>query len=231
MNSVDMILVLKAMIHTFVRFLPLGFYFFTWLAICLYRDMRAAYLLLGLIVNDVLGKLYNDYAKPIVFTTCAIFKKPKTSTDKVGLGFLPNPHTEIVSFVASFFISNMYAHKKPNYSQLWFLIILIFVTIWSRISVGCKNIKQAIFNVMFGAIRGIVYFLLIRNQYKKAEKGVLEKETCDLGYNNYKCSTIEDGVVIVKNKVDVDKQKAEEAKKEDNKQQNGDDPIYNSYYD
>ena len=76
MNAVDMILVLKAMIHTFVRFLPLGFYFFTWLAICLYKDMRAAYLLLGLIVNDVIGKMYNDYAKPIVFTTCAIFKKP-----------------------------------------------------------------------------------------------------------------------------------------------------------
>jgi len=228
MNAVDMILVLKAMIHTFVRFLPLGFYFFTWLAICLYKDMRAAYLLLGLIVNDVIGKMYNDYAKPIVFTTCAIFKKPKVGDTKVGLGFLPNPHTEIVSFVSSFFISNMYAHKKMNYSQLWFLIILTFITVWSRISVGCKNMKQAIFNIVFGAIRGIVYYLLISKQYQKAEKGVLEKETCDLGYNNYKCNTIEDGVVIVKNKMNVDKDK--EAKKE-KKQETGDDPIYNSYYD
>ena len=231
MNAVDMILVLKAMIHTFVRFLPLGFYFFTWLAICLYKDMRAAYLLLGLIVNDVIGKLYNDYAKPIVFTTCAIFKKPKTGTDKVGLGFLPNPHTEIVSFISSFFISNMYAQKKINHSQLWFLLILVMVTVWSRISVGCKNMKQAIFNVIFGSLRGIVYYLLIAKRYQKSEKGALEKETCDLGYNNYKCSTIEDGVVIVKNKMAVDKEKEKNEKKDDKKQESGDDPIYNSYYD
>ena len=121
--------------------------------------------------------------------------------------------------------------KKMNYSQLWFLIILTFITVWSRISVGCKNMKQAIFNVIFGAIRGIIYYLLISKQYQKAEKGVLEKETCDLGYNNYKCNTIEDGVVIVKNKMNVDKQKESSDKEQEKKQENGDDPIYNSYYD
>ena len=30
------------------------------------------------------------------------------------------------------------------------------------------------------------------------EKGMLERKACDLGYKDYKCSTIKDGVVIVK---------------------------------
>ena len=42
----------------------------------------------------------------------------------------------------------------------------------------------------------IYYFL--SKYYKNAEKGVVERETCDMGYKNYKCDTIQDGVVIVK---------------------------------
>ena len=32
----------------------------------------------------------------------------------------------------------------------------------------------------------------------QAEKGQLEKETCDLGYDNYRCDEIKDGTVIIK---------------------------------
>ena len=34
------------------------------------------------------------------------------------------------------------------------------------------------------------------------EKGILEKETCDLGYDNYRCDEIKDGTVIIKHSTD-----------------------------
>ena len=34
----------------------------------------------------------------------------------------------------------------------------------------------------------------------KEKRGKLERETCDFGYNNYQCSEIKDGTVILKGK-------------------------------
>ena len=54
--------------------------------------------------------------------------------------------------------------------------------------------------------------------YNSVEKGIYEKETCDLGYRNYKCDTIKDGTVIVKNTGNGNKENEEE-------------DTLNSYYD
>ena len=34
----------------------------------------------------------------------------------------------------------------------------------------------------------------------KEKRGIAEKETCDFGYNNYRCAEIKDGTVILKGK-------------------------------
>ena len=63
----------------------------------------------------------------------------------------------------------------------------------------CKNkFSEVILNIIFGALRGIVFYYFIRKYYVEAEKGVLEKETCDLGFNNYRCDEIKNGTVIIK---------------------------------
>ena len=43
MNLIEMLNFFIGLLHTFVRFLPLGLYFFTYLASALYKDLRAAY--------------------------------------------------------------------------------------------------------------------------------------------------------------------------------------------
>ena len=47
-NVINILSFLIGIVHTFVRFLPLGLYFFVYLASALYKDLRAAYLFIGL---------------------------------------------------------------------------------------------------------------------------------------------------------------------------------------
>ena len=107
-NAIEMISIIKQFLHTFIRFLPLSMYSFTYLSIALYKDLRSAVLLLGLVLNDIVGLLYNKYSKPKIPATCAIFKKPKAvdtiekKDDLKKLGILPNPHTEIMMFYLIF---------------------------------------------------------------------------------------------------------------------------------
>ena len=210
MNVVDMVATIKAMVHTFIRFLPLSMYSFAYLSIALYKDLRSAILLLGLILNDIIGLLYNKYAKPRIPATCAIFMKPGTSSEVTNqkewqeLGILPNPHSEIMGFLASFFFSDMSKKGKFDIIPGWFLIGLIVITAWSRMSIQCETFNDIIFNLLRGAIIGVLFYYFFSDYYLKSEKGVIEKKSCDLGYKNYKCDTIQDGVVIVKKIPDQD---------------------------
>ena len=204
LNAVAMISVIKSLLHTFVRFLPLSIYSFTYLSIALYKDLRSAVLLLGLVLNDIIGMLYNKYSKPRIPATCAIFKMPQavvnvnTQKDYKQLGILPNPHSEIMGFLSSFFFSDMFQKGKFDNIPGWFLIILTALTCWSRMAIKCEGFNDVLFNIMRGAIIGILFYYFLSKYYKNAEKGFIERETCDMGYKNYKCDTIQDGVVIVK---------------------------------
>ena len=51
-----------------------------------------------------------------------------------------------------------------------------------------------------GMILGIVYYFFVGGYYMKEKRGKLERETCDFGFNNYQCSEIKDGTVILKGK-------------------------------
>ena len=141
MNFVDMLNFIIGLIHTLVRFVPLGFYFFTYFSSTIYKDLRSAILLIGLIINDLLGYLIKKYAKLKMKAPCAIFGKEGSNTE---LGFLPNAHTQIVTFVASFYFSDMYFKEKIDPIPFVFLLVLVFVTIWSRITIGCKEFKEII---------------------------------------------------------------------------------------
>ena len=63
MKIIELVNLLIGIIHTFVRFLPLGIYFFVYLSSALFKDLRAAYLLIGLVINDLIGYLYKKYTK------------------------------------------------------------------------------------------------------------------------------------------------------------------------
>ena len=106
-----------------------------------------------------------------------------------------------------------------------------------RIIIGCKeNFKKVGYEILFGLLRGSLYYYFISSKWQAAEKGKLEREACEFGYNNYKCSTIKDGVVIVKKQ---DGQLKEEPKDNEEAQNENDEAegekknkkTYDSYYD
>lgn len=209
---VNVLSFLIGIFHTFVRFLPLGIYFFVYLSSALYKDLRSAYLFIGLVINDLIGYLYKKYTKFRPNGACAIFSK---LDDKTEPGFLPNPHTEIMSFVSSFFFTDMFYKGGIDAVPFTFLLFMLFVTVWSRISIGCKKMKDVLFNLIFGAIRGILFYMIISKYYLEAQRGVLEKETCDIGINNYRCDEIKNGTVIIKEGSDRESDESKDTEEEE----------------
>jgi len=199
--------IFKGLLHTFVRTVPLGLYFFTYFSLTLYKDLRSGVLLLGLILNDIFGYIYKKYTKTVYNDACAMFGSAKPGGN---LAFLNNTHIEIITFIAAFFFSDMWMKNKMDWFKFNFLTFMVIITIWSRMAINCEiELQGVIFNVLFGLMRGGLFYYFFSDMYKNSEKGVLEKESCDLGYSNYKCETIKDGVVIVKHpfaETDADKE-------------------------
>ena len=212
--------VLKGLIHTFVRIMPLGLYFFTYFSLTLYKDLRSGILLLGLIINDMIGYMYKKYAKIVFNDACAMFG---TTNADGNLGFLNNTHIEIITFIAAFFYSDMWNKNKMDWYKFNFLTFMIIITIWSRMAIGCNiDLQDIIFNVVFGLLRGALFFYFFQNYYSDVERGIIEKESCDMGYSDYKCETIKDGVVIVKHPY-KNKEENDENEDGENNDENNDD--------
>ena len=188
--------VFKTLLTSFIKLMPIGLYFFTYFSLIIFKDLRAGVLLLGLVLNELFGYAYIKYSNTVRNAECVIFGND--AMDR-AFGFINNTHIEIISFVAAFFVSDMWYKESMNWFMFNFLLAMIILTIWSRMSVGCINdLTSVIFNVLFGFILGGLFYYFFSETYSASERGQLERETCDLGYSDYQCETIKDGTVIVK---------------------------------
>ena len=79
---------------------------------------------------------------------------------------LSTPHTQYMAFVTSFLLTSMYFKKIFHYSVFTIFMSLLGLTIWSRISIGCSDILDAGYNLVFGCIRGVIYYLIIKDYYE-----------------------------------------------------------------
>ena len=196
MNFTEMLNYFIGLLHTLIRFLPLGFYFFTYFSSAIYKDIRSALLLIGLILNDLIGYLYKKWGEVIPKYNCGVFEKSEKFSD---LGFLSNTHTELISFVSSFYFSDMYYKEQLDIIPFVSLLVMLFLTVWSRMNVGCETSKSVMYNIIFGIIWGVLFYFIIKDYYLEANNiGATNK--CDVNYGeNYNCSEIKDGTVIIKN--------------------------------
>ena len=99
MNVLESVDIIKGLIHTFIRIMPLGLYFFTYFSSILYKDYRSVILMIGLIFNDLIGYLYNKYSNIIFNDSCAIFGN--LDGDKLNF-LLKKPIKELL--IVGFFI-------------------------------------------------------------------------------------------------------------------------------
>ena len=95
----------------------------------------------------------------------------------------------------------MFAISAFWVAQFKLYCMVISYTTISRVQENKRCLFQfdyIIFNLIIGIIWGMVFYYFVKEYYLNAEKGIIEKETCELGYNNYKCAEIKNGTVILK---------------------------------
>ena len=153
---------LPALLHTFAKLLPIGLYVSTLLESILFNDIRGFLIFLGLIINDLINIGYNYLLEKKPNEKCAIIRNIYTD----DFFELSTPHTQYISFVTGFLLSSMFFKKVFYYSTFTLFTVLIGLTIWSRIVVGCKDILDAGYNLVFGLFRGIIYYIIIKDYYE-----------------------------------------------------------------
>lgn len=147
----------KAIINTIVRLLPIALYGGCILFGILLSDTRAFILLLGYVLNDLLSLGFRHLFQTVDLVNCSIVQSSKNFYTQ------PSPHTQTIAFTLSFFFTEMYLKNNFNVGNFIFLSMLLLVTIWSRINIGCKNIIDGIYGTMIGLLLGTAYYRLTQN--------------------------------------------------------------------
>jgi hypothetical protein len=153
---------IPSLLHTFVKVLPIGLYACTLLESILFNDIRGFFIFFGLLINDVINIGYAHLMQPKKNMNCAIVRNIYSQDGII----LSTPHTQYVAFILGFLLVSMYFKKVFYYSTFTVFIGLMGLTIWSRITVGCSDILDAVFNIVFGAFRGIIYYVIIKDFYE-----------------------------------------------------------------
>jgi len=60
----------------------------------------------------------------------------------------------------------MYFNDTFSPIKFFFLTIILLITIYSRINVGCSTLLDGIYCTLVGLLMGIVYYNLIKDYYK-----------------------------------------------------------------
>jgi hypothetical protein len=154
----------KAIVNTFVRLLPIGFYFGTIIMGILFTDIRAFILLVGFVANDMISLGFRKLFQTVDIPTCAIVESNK------NFFTMPASHTQTVSFLMSFFLTEMYYKNIFNPVNFVLLGFLVLITAWSRINVGCESIVDIVFAIMIGLLIGATY-------YKITEDWIISPDT------------------------------------------------------
>ena len=154
--------ILPVFLHTFVKIMPIGIYLASILESMLFNDIRGFFVFIGLFINDIINLGYNYIMKPLPNPECAIIRNIYTD----DFFSLSTPHTQYISFVSSFVMASMYFKKYFFFSSFFIFVVLIVLTVWSRITVGCENMLEAGYNLVFGAFRGVIYYIIVRDFYE-----------------------------------------------------------------
>lgn len=149
-------------LHTFVKIMPVGLYLASFLESMLFNDIRGFLIFIGLLINDLINIGYNYTMKPKPNMNCAIIRNVYTD----DFFSFATPHTQYISFITAFLMASMYFKKVFYYSTFFMFAVMIGLTIWSRITIGCKDILGAGFNLLFGAFRGIIFYIIVKDFYE-----------------------------------------------------------------
>jgi hypothetical protein len=153
---------LPVFLHSFVKIMPIGLYLAAILESMLFNDIRGFFVFIGLFINDLINIGYNYVMKPTPNPQCAVIRNLYTD----DFFSLSTPHSQYIAFITSFVMASMYFKKYFFYSTFSIFMVIVVMTIWSRIAIGCENMLDVGFNLLFGAFRGIVYYVIVKDFYE-----------------------------------------------------------------
>jgi len=159
--NLSIIDIIKILINTLVRLLPVALYSGSAMSSIVFSDFRAILLFIGFLGNELISLGYRLILRGAQNPQCGLLY----SVDNEPF-ILPSPITQTVSFFAGFFYMDMYFNNTFNPIRFFSLIGLQLITIYSRVNVGCKTLIDAIYCSLVGMLIGIVYYNIIKDFYK-----------------------------------------------------------------
>jgi len=153
---------IPSLFHTFSKLLPIGLYVSTLLESVVFNDIRGFIIFIGLVINDIINIGYNYLLEKKPKEQCAIIRNIYTD----DFFELSTSHTQYISFITGFIMSSMFFKKVFYYSTFTIFSILIGLTVWSRIVVGCEDFLDSGYNLIFGLFRGIIYYIIVKDYYE-----------------------------------------------------------------
>ena len=159
--SVSGISVAKALINTLVRLSPIGLYSGSALSAFIFGDFRATILFAGLMINEGIAFGYRMILRGIYNPQCALLQNGD------DYFVLPSPITQTIGFIVGFFIAKMFNDGEFLPLRFFTMFVILVISIFSRINVGCKGFLDAIYCALLGMVLGVGYFNLVKDYYRR----------------------------------------------------------------
>ena len=158
---IDVIVILISIVNTLVRLLPVALYTGTIISNLVFDDFRANLLFIGFLVNEMVSFAYKFALKGTDKAECALLADPS------NYYVLPSSITQTVGFFFGFILADVYFSNEFKSLKFIVLCILLALTIFSRINVGCETTMNALIFACVGTGFGVIYYYIIKDYYKK----------------------------------------------------------------
>ena len=158
---IDVIVILISIVNTLVRLLPIALYTGTIVSNLVFDDFRANLLFIGFLVNEMLSFAYKFALKGTDKAECALLADPS------NYYVLPSSITQTVGFFFGFILADVYFSNEFKSLKFIVLCILLALTIFSRVNVGCETTMNALIFACVGTGFGVIYYYIIKDYYKK----------------------------------------------------------------
>lgn len=152
---------IKAITNTLVRVSPLGLYAGSAISGLVFEDFRATLLLLGFIINEAIAYGYKLILQGVYNPQCALMR---TEEDYF---VLPSSITQTVGFFYGFLLMDMYNQSTFSPWRFFILTVVLIITMFSRINIGCESFLDSIYCAVLGTLLGVGYFNIIKEYYRR----------------------------------------------------------------
>lgn len=163
------LIVLKSILNTIVRLTPVSLYMGSIVAGLVFEETKAIFMFLGFVVTEIVCFIFLQIYKTIENPQCALLK----SSDSVFI--LPAPIPISFGYFVGFQIGDMFKNDfKPI--KVFFLIVFLFIIIWSRVNIACHSVLEACFGAIIGLAIGIGYYSVISDYYNDSSINFFKKK-------------------------------------------------------